>query len=67
LQVKSEKKGGLIGHHAQYAIPAESLPIAGLGASGSDASAHGVSFTGWVQPVGELLLDFYGILEHQAL
>ncbi len=64
---KKIKKGGLVGHHAQDAIPAESLPLAGLGASGSNASAYGVGFAGWVLPVGKLFLDFYGVVEHQAL
>ena len=57
----------LLGHHAQYAIPAESLPLAGLGTLGSDASTHGIGLAGWVQPIGELLLDFDAVVKRQAL
>tara|TARA_Y100000361_G_scaffold133183_1_gene131220 strand:+ start:50 stop:229 length:180 start_codon:yes stop_codon:yes gene_type:complete len=57
----------LLGHHAQDSIPAESLPLAGLGTLGSDASTHGIGPAGWVQPVGELLLDFNAVIERQAL
>ena len=67
LQVKNKKKVALLGHHAQYAIPAESLPLAGLGTLGGDASAYGVGFAGWVQPVGELLLNLDAVIERQAL
>ena len=57
----------LLGHHAQYAIPAESLPLAGLGTLGGDASTHGIGLAGWVQPVGELLLNLDAVVERQAL
>ena len=57
----------LLGPHAQDSIPAESLPLSGLGALGGDASAYGVGLAGWVQPIGELLLDFDAVVERQAL
>tara|TARA_R100000008_G_scaffold11801_1_gene5928 strand:- start:555 stop:818 length:264 start_codon:yes stop_codon:yes gene_type:complete len=61
------KKNDLLGHHAQDTIPAESLPLAGLGTLGGDASAHGIGPAGWVQPVGELFFDFDVVVERQAL
>ena len=67
MQEKNEIKGDLLGHHAQYAIPAEPLPLAGLGTLGGDASAYGVGLAGWVQPIGELLLNLHAVIERQAL
>ena len=67
--MKSTKKYNFLGYgnHAQDSIPAEPLPLSGLGTLGGDASAHGVSLAGWVQPIGELLLDFDAVVERQAL
>ena len=67
--MKSTKKYNFLGfgNHAQDSIPAEPLPLSGLGTLGGDASAHGVSLAGWVQPVGELLLNFDAVIERQAL
>ena len=67
--MKSTKKYNFLGYgdHAQDSIPAESLPLSGFGTLGSNASAHGVGLAGWVQPIGELLLNFDAVVERQAL
>jgi len=67
LQVKSKKKGGLVGHHAQYTIPTKSFPLSGFDTSGSDSSGNAISFAGWVMPIDELFLDFDRVVEHHSL
>ena len=62
--MKSTKKYNFLGYgdHAQDSIPAESLPLSGLGTLGGDASALVL-----LRVVGKLLLNFYVVIERQAL
>jgi len=61
---KSRRKYNFLGYgnHAQDSIPAEPLPLSGLGTLGGDASALVL-----LRVVGKLLLNFYVVVECQAL
>ena len=62
--MKSTKKYNFLGYgnHAQDSIPAEPLPLPSLSSLGGDASALVL-----LRVVGKLLLNFYVVVECQAL